>query len=397
MKNHENNLIQVFKYPLTLCVGVILVANLLGYICGTQTDFSDIENRYLTKRPAITFASLADGSFMETFETYSAEQIPFRNALVKGKSFMEMLLGKCENNGIARGEDDYLFDKTLATDDQADKNIKIIEKFIEDSGRDVVVAVAPTSVAIYPERLPKGMPVLDEASLYDSLCDELSECENAHVVDLFDVIKGHKNEDLYYRTDHHWKSMGAYYAYEAICDEIAGVHANMLSGAETNGGAEDYITAVDITSLTKHEANDFYGTFNAKYKGLGVPSDTIEYYDAPIDSYEADGERFESLYDESKLEIYDKYAMFMRGNPGYAKVAASNDGGGKSIIVFKDSYANCLIPYFVFNYDKIEVVDLRYFGGKVGELLSDNPDADILMLYNLSFINEDKHFFKLIK
>lgn len=379
MNNHENSLTVIFKFPLTLCVGIILIANLLGYILGTQTDFSQVENRYLTKRPAITISSLIDGSFMETFETYSAEQIPFRNALVKGKSFMQMLLGKNENNGIVRGSDDYLFDKTLATDDQAEKNVQIIAKFIEGSGRDVIVATAPTAVAVYPERIPKGMPVLDQESLYDSLCAELSDCENAHVVDLFSVLNEHKSEDIYYRTDHHWKSMAAYYAYEAICREINGA------------------TPVDITKLTKHEAYDFYGTFNAKYKGINVPTDTLEYYDVPIESYEADGEVFDSLYDESKLEIYDKYAMFMHGNPGYAQISASNDNTGSSLIIFKDSYANCLIPYFVFNYDTIEIVDLRYYGGKVSELLSGSPNADVLMLYNLSFVNEDKHFFKLIQ
>lgn len=379
----------LIKYPLTVCVGVILIANLLGYIFGTQTDFSDIENRYLTKRPEVKIATLADGSFMETFETYAAEQIPFRNELVKGKAAMEMLLLKCENNGIARGSDDYLFDKVLGIDEQADKNVAILKNFIETSGRDVVVAIAPTSTAVYPERLPKGMPVLDEKELGKRVENSIGPLENAYVVDLFSVMESHKDEEIYYRTDHHWKSAGAYYAYEAICDALSEI-------GKKRGDAES-VLPYDRSLLTSHEAEGFFGTFNAKYKGIGVNPDTIEYYDIPIEAYEADDEVFGSLYDDTKLEIYDKYAMFMHGNPGHALITANNASNGRKLIVFKDSYANSLIPFLAMNYDTIEVADLRYYGESVAKMLEESPDADILMLYNYSFINEDKHFFKLLR
>jgi len=368
----------ILKYPLLICIAIIMVLTLAGYIFLPQTGFSQLENRYLEQRPRLTFEGLKDGSFMSSFEIYSSEQIPLRTFLVKAKSFAQLLLLKCENDGVAKGKDGYLFDKTLATNPQFEKNISIIEKFIWDLGRNVTVAIAPTSTEVNSRRLPAGMPVLDEESMNEYVLNELSSCDNAKVIDVFESLEDYSSEELFYRTDHHWKTMTAYYAYCDICKEF-----------DTE--------PVDIMQLNKNTADDFYGTFYAKYKGIGVKADTIEYFDVPIISYEIADGTYDSLYDLEKLNTYDKYAMFMRGNFGEATVKCENGNEGKSLIVFKDSYANCLIPFFAMNYDTIKIVDLRYFAGSVAELLGENEDADILMLYNYSFISEDNHFYKLVK
>jgi len=366
------------KYPLLIGMTVMIFAMLLGYIFEKQTDFSDMENRFLAKKPSASAETLADGSFMTDFETYTNEQIPLRNQLVKAKSLVQVLIGRCENNSIAKGKDGYLFDKTLKVDDQYAKNVDIITEFIWNSGRKVTVAVAPTSTGINSDKLPNGMPVLDEKQMNEYLLDALSSCDNAGAVDLFGTFEEYSSEDLYYKTDHHWKTMTAYYAYCDICKSLD-------------------ITPVDVTSVDLLTANDFYGTFYAKYKGVNVTPDTIEYLNVPIDSYETEDGTFDSLLDFDKLKTYDKYAMFMHGNFGKSVVNSSNAGDGKSLIVFKDSYANCLIPFLAMNYDTIIVVDLRYLGESAKAILEDNPNADILMLYNYSFINDDKHFYKLLK
>ena len=103
------------------------------------------------------------------------------------------------------------------------------------------------------------------------------------------------------------------------------------------------------------------------------------------------------MYDADRLNTYDKYAMFMHGNDGIAVIETSVDSRPKKneLIIFKDSYANCLIPYLTYDYDKITVIDLRYYADPVNELLSGHPDADILLLYNFMHFNEDNHFYRL--
>ncbi len=342
-----------------------------------QDDFSQMENRYLQKRPKVTLSALSDGSFMDSFETYTNEQIPLRNMFVKCKAACVWLTGASENDGIAKGDDAYLFDKTLATSDQFAKNVASIKSFAEGTDRDIFVAVAPTSVWVNENRLPKGMPVLDEISCSNDLTTALKDVENARMIYLYDVLAEHAKEQLYYRTDHHWTTTGAGYAYGAIADAMG-------------------FDAKDITQYEKHEANDFLGTHYSKYKGLFVESDTIEYYDVPIESLALEKQTVENLIDEEKLSGYDKYAAFMYGNDGRYVVSAPK-GAGRDLIILKDSYANCLIPYLVMNYDSITAIDLRYFGGSVAEELEGNKDADVLLLYNYTFLNDDNHFYKMNK
>ena len=139
-----------------------------------------------------------------------------------------------------------------------------------------------------------------------------------------------------------------------------------------------------------------------------------------------DGISHDGLYDIEKLSVYDKYAMFMYGNPGMAVIERTKGGfagddassaekdvdgdyvgdtgsvpekntQGKSLVLFKDSYANCLIPFLTYNYDRIVIIDLRYFGGVVSEVLSENDEADVLLLYNFMHLSEDSNFYKLMK
>ena len=256
------------------------------------------------------------------------------------------------------------------------KNITAIKNFAKSTDRDIYVAVAPTSTWINEEKLPKGMPVLDEGKCSNELALALKDIPNAHTVSLYDTLEDNNDEQLYYRTDHHWTTKGAGYAYEKIANEMG-------------------LPVKDITEYEKHEAQDFYGTHYAKYKGILVEPDVIEYYDVSIKELELEGRTVDNLIDTDKLSGYDKYAAFMYGNDGKCVVNADK-GIGKDLIIFKDSYANCLIPYLVMNYDNITVIDLRYFGGKVSDELSAGADTDILLLYNWSFINEDNHFYKLV-
>ena len=364
------------EYTLPVVFFGLCIIMLACYLIKPDNDFSDMENRFLQKRPKITMQSLSDGSFMDSFETYTNEQIPLRNMFVKVKAVIVWMTGASENDGIAKGEDGYLFDKVTGISDKVNKNITAIKNFAVSTDRDIYIAVAPTSTWINEEKLPKGMPVLDERKCSSELALALESIPNAHIVDLYDALNDHKDEQIYYRTDHHWTTKGAGYAYEKIDDDMG-------------------LPVKEITEYAKHEADDFYGTHYAKYKGIFVAPDMIEYYDVPIKELELEGRTVDNLIDTDKLSGYDKYAAFMYGNDGKCIVRA-NKGIGKDLIIFKDSYANCLIPYLVMNYDSITVIDLRYFGGKVSDELSAEADADILLMYNWSFINEDNHFYKLV-
>lgn len=371
---------KIIKYPLTLMVGLFLIVMLFVYICKKDAVVSEVENRSLAMRPEISLDGLADGSFMSSFEDYTEDQLPLRDAFIRVKAFCEIILLKTENNGIAKGKDGFLFEKNYELSGQLHKNISAIGNFVKDINRDVYIAIAPTSTRVYEEKIPYGLPVLDEEKASIELNNALSKYENAQVINLYDAIVENPADDrdeLYYRTDHHWTTKGAYKAY---C-EIAG-RMNFVP--------------VDFETLTKNQVDNFYGTFYSKYKGIGIKPDTITYVDVDIESYLADSDEHSSLMDLDKINAYDKYAMFMYGNPGKGLIKTSCHNG-KKLIVLKDSYANSLLPFMACSYENIVVLDLRYFGGSVQETLQENMDADVLLMYNWSFMNEDNHFYKLIK
>ncbi|MBO4901276.1 MAG: hypothetical protein J5518_00590 [Lachnospiraceae bacterium] len=365
------------EYLLLILFGGCVMLTFLLYLILPQNDFSQKENRYLQTRPAITLSGLKDGSFMDKFDTYTTEQLPFRECLVDVKAMLNALTLNRENNDIVLGADGYLFEKCYGKSTQLSKNETAILTFIENAGRPVTVAIAPTASEILKDKVPAGCPQADQSAELKDLYDRIDALPNGNSVDLAAVLAAENagsGVQLYYRTDHHWTTDAAYLAYGEIV------------------GAEN---AVDQASLTRHSVDDFYGTMAAKYKGTDLSSDTLVWYDVPIETFRRSDGDFDTLYDLDKLEIYDKYAMFLRGNDEICTIGAENAKTGRHLIVCKDSYANCLIPFLTYNYDRITVVDLRYYAESLAGLLAEDPDADILLLYNFSFLNEDNHFYRL--
>lgn len=367
---------KILEYPLLVIVCSLLIGMFLMYLFKRDTEFSDIENRYLAAAPSISLVDIKDGVFMQEFETYTGEQVPFRNTLIKVKATAERIMLKCENNGIVAGKEGYLFEKVLYTDAQLQKNEAALESFINNTDRTVAVAIVPNSYEVLKELTPAGFPNIDQGAEIDRFYDRLFTYENCTAVDMQRALHGREGEQIFYRTDHHWTTLGAYYGYEAFC--------------ESTGNSP-----INLSTLKENQISEFYGTYYAKYKGYGVEPDTIHCYDIPILSLTLKSGVKNTLYEMEKASVYDKYAMFLYGNDGLCEIKAENAGNGKQLVIFKDSYANCLIPFLTYNYDTITVVDLRYYGGSVSELLSETESAELLFLYNFSYLNEDKHFYRL--
>jgi len=363
----------IIKYPLTICFTVFILLVFILYFVIPDKEKSEWENRYLAQRPQITLTELSDGSFMTKYEDYINDQIPFRDGFIKLKAVSEAVLLKLENNGIARGKDSYLFTKNTGNTEVFDKNISIIDTFVQSIDNPVTIALAPNACGVISDAVPSGFPNVNQEAKLNEFYGDNSLLSNARVVNLLCALKAHEDEYIYYRTDHHWTTLGAYYAYCEIFDD-----------------------AVEKSSLSESNSDEFLGTLYAKYKGLNVKADTITYYDIPVKSYKTDDEERDGLYDFDKLSVFDKYGMFMWGNFGRCDIK-TNTENGRSAVVFKDSYANSLIPFMTYNYEYITVIDLRYYAGSVKELMEESGTADVLFIYNFDFMNEDNHFYKLMK
>ena len=371
---------EIGKYKFTVIMAVVMLAICIAYVFRSEPVFSVSENRYLSGRPKMTLSGLADGSFMDAFELYVKEQLPLRDALIKLKAVCSEGQFKNENNGIIRGKDGYLFEKLISTDPQLYKNEAAISNFVKETDRNINVCIIPNSFEIMTDKVPAGFPNISEEKEINAFYEKLGAFPNVKTIDMYKTLRSHKDEYIYYRTDHHWTTQGAYHGYRKLCDEMG------LKGMDIN----------DISDL-KRETGDFYGTFYSKYKGTGIAPDVLTYYDIKVKGYRAGDEDHDSLYDLDKLNIYDKYAMFMYGNEGLSVVESevTEDNKDKELIIFKDSYSNCLIPFLTYDHEKIYVVDLRFYKDPVSDLLEAHKGADVLLLYNFSHFNEDNHFYRL--
>ena len=214
--------------------------------------------------------------------------------------------------------------------------------------------------------MPKGAPVRDQSADLKWVREQLS--ANVNCIDITRTLKQHVDEGLYYKTDHHWTSKGASLGFEAAAADL---------------GIDDPVTTYDIYTVT----GDFSGTL-ASTSGYHSAKDTIEIY-APknletqyLVSDSDQSEKRPTVYDKSALDEKDKYQVFFGGNHATVDITTANDVKDR-LLVFKDSYANCFVPFLIPYYNEIVMVDPRYYYENVQTLTDSKGITDVLFLYNM--------------
>ncbi len=352
----------------------ILISTMIICLVKPTATFSENENRYLAKLPVFSAESLVSGEFTKQIEKYSTDQFPFRSTIVSLKAHAEKLLGKKESGGVFFASDGYLIEKPSSDNlNILSSNINSINK-LSSLGYNTSVALVPTAFEIHCDKLPYGAytPVQkDAANLASKLCSQ----SNVNFIDPTSTLDAHKNEYIYFRTDHHQTSYGSYLVYKHLCEKLN-------------------IDAYDESEFTKLDLSDeFYGTMWSKAPLFDTSPDTISVYEPnfKIDykvKYVAENKVSDSLYEKSWLDKKDKYAMFLDANHPIVQISSSNKNG-KKLAVFKDSYANSILPFLSLHYEELYIIDLRYFNTNPISYLDENNIDDVLVLYNTSnFISD---------
>lgn len=366
---------KLMQYPLIIVFFMSIIIVMIADMTAKERHFSELENKRLKQKPAFNRASFLSNKWTVEYGEYIKEQFVLRDEWINLYAFFEnVLFQKKEINGVLIGKDKMLFKRlfTLSESEekQAIQNTETIKEFAKAHSGKVTFMLVPTASLIYPENLPSQAPMYPQEEFIKQVYREVE--ENADVIDLVQLLKENKDRYIYYRTDHHWTTDGAYLAYEAYCKK-----KNLIPGV--------YKDRVQV--------NGFYGSNYSSCRQWNAKPDQLIYYDLPnkMTFYKVVGEHaFEvdyagSMYHTKKLQTMDKYGMFLGGNNGYSTIKGNGKG---SILIIKDSYANCFIPFLVDNYAQIEVIDLRNYNYSVESLLNNNYD-DILIMYNFqSFISD---------
>ena len=361
---------------------ILFFALLFGFsvlnVFWPKRTLSELENRKLAQLPSFSWNALFSGDLFEDFSSYVQDQVAFRDGWIDLQSdFNALCLQKVEQNGILLGKDHWMFTKNFGTPDtkQLDKNVKAVAEFGTRYPGRVTFLLAPSASVIYPEELPFAAPMVDENSMLDDIFAAVS--PSASVIDLRPVYTAAKEDYLYYRTDHHWTTHGAYLAYQQFC---------ALKG----------LTTFDLSAHEAVEVPDFYGTHYSSTRFWNVEPDTITYYplDNPMTVYQVNGEadfstaETANMIDTAKFDTRDKYAAFLGDNNGYSVIEGDGEG---SILVIKDSYANSFVPYLTANYAKIGVIDFRNYSFGPDSIIEQEGYDQILVLYNFqTFLTDTK-------
>lgn len=363
--------------------GMIFMVLLLGLAgkeaLSHQRTYSPVEKRELQTRPEISITKVLDGRFQKKYESYLRDQFPGRDHWVSFQTDMELFMGKNEIHNVYIGKNHYLLEHYTEKEfdpQQISKNLQALEKFVGKTKQnaDVHVMMVPTKSWVLREKLPAFAPHYKEQKFYDALQQKL-EKEDV-LISVEPVLDAHKEEEIYYRTDHHWTTLGAWYAYEQYTKAVGGD----LQRAQ---GKKKF----------RCISKDFYGTTYAKIN-YARQADKIEIYE-PADKlrvvYNMGEKKTKTLYDFSFLKTADQYSVFTGGNQAVLEITGGIKNG-KTLLLIKDSFANSILPFLAEDYEKLVVVDLRQLNVSGDRLLEMFSPTDILILYNSAQFAQDKEF-----
>ena len=346
-------------------------------------DFSEQENRVLEPAPAFSLESLFAKKFTTQFESYTTDQFPFRDSWTTAKARCELAIGKEENKGVYLCAGGTLIEAFEAPDKtQLDTNIAAVKSFAENSSVPVYFALIPGNSEIHSDIIPENAP-------NDSQKDVIDYCypnSGANNIDIYSDLAAHSGEYIFYRTDHHWTSLGAYYGYEALMEAMS-------------------YSPTPLSDFAPQTVSDeFYGTVYSKSGMSWVKPDSIEIFAeqdeaTQVTNYLTNEPASGALYDDSFLDKKDKYSMFMGGNTPLVTIKTKNTDA-PSILIIRDSYMDSLIPYLQNNFSEIYVMDLRYYKTQLAEstvsdYVDENGIDEVLVCYSVYNFGTDTNLFLL--
>lgn len=371
-------------YSNTVIFLILIFGFTIASIISPERGFSENENRVLASRPEFSWENLFEGTYITDYETYVTDQFVLRDAWIGLKTRVELALLKKDINGVYFGKDGYLIEKLEESEiDQEllEKNTNRLEQFVgrykELLGEEHVYAmIVPTAFEILSEKLPPFATGFDQGAYLDRLSAILGD----NFIDLRDSLNAHDDEEIFYKTDHHWTVNGAFYAYQTWAD------------------------AMGFTPLSKSDftikvvSEDFLGTIYSKVN-VKVPADKMEIYDTTNSyqvEYNMDGNIKNSLYEFRHLNTKDKYAMYLNGNNPVVEINTENKNN-KKLLIIKDSYAHCFAPFAVNHFETTYMVDLRYLSMPMSQFIREYGITDVLVLYNTNSFIKDKNLLFMVR
>jgi len=381
---------------------VLCVLTVVAFIIPLRPTVSEAEKRELTKFPAFSAETLLSGEYFDEITLWFSDTFPGRETWLTISDYTKQLHGYAEVSevdsnfvdqlldpentgekrpeapdvteapvatptpegwgGIDAGEEevhmggiiqigDSAFNRSGFSKTASERYSKSLSKLgdkLEEKGARLISAPAPIALGIMVEpQYLKKLNSTDPKIIIDYMHDAMS--DSVVTVDTVSALQAHNDEYLFFRTDHHWTALGAYYAYEAVCKELGKEPAKLEDFEVLDQGA-------------------FHGSHYSKVKYVNkLREDTCIAYIPPGDittiiHHDWGKEEGKVIHDKRKSKKRNKYLGFL-GND-YPLMELTNNSLPEDAgicLIIKDSYGNCFAPYFTQNYHKVYVLDYRKY------------------------------------
>lgn len=366
------------RFAPTVVFAVFIFAMAIWFVINPKADYSSSEKRYLQKFPTTNFETVSSGKFGEEFENYFADHFPARNMWVGFNAYYTLCTGNNGAGGVYLCKDGYLINEPVTTENNLKKNIGAIVDFKNKVDADITVMLAPSTGYIADDVLPPVHNFYNDDEYFNNAKRTL----NNSGIDFCDLRETFKNEykngtQLYYKTDHHWNTAGAYTAYAKLCSQLG-------------------IEPISKSALNTETYKGFYGTTYSTSGFWLTDPDTIQVWSNPENGSNirvkiAEGnnsEEYGSMYFYNHLDEDDKYPVFLDGNHALTEITNTNAEGG-TILLIKDSFSHSLAPFLAENYSKVIMVDMRYYKQDVSEIVKAENPEEVIVLYGIDNLATD--------
>lgn len=359
------------KATVVLFVGIVYSFAALLLLL-PKNVYSEDENRYLATLPELSLDKVMSGQWMDELEQFVDDQFPARLKWIEIKTNIELALGKKESNGVyITDEGHYIESFKRYDEEQLQKNVNALnalsEQLKEKYGMSLQVMLVPTASTVLAHTLPSYHLEINQFEEIQKLANEKFE-----LISVNEMLDAHKDEYIYYFTDHHWTSLGAYYGYKAWKPETMPLDSYLSETLST----------------------EFLGTLYSKVKVKPDQKDMMTAYYLEGEQqveYNLSGQLKNTFYERSYLAKKDKYSVYFNGNQPVTKIKGYGSNG--KLLIVKDSYANTFAQFAVADYEEVHLIDLRSFNMELSQYIDMMQIDEVLVLYNFKNFTEDKNLY----
>lgn len=344
-----------------------------------KEDFSPKEKRFLQKFPDFSYSSLVDKQFEKGFESYINDHMVMRDEFMGLNSYSNLLTLNNGADGVYLCSNGYLINEPKSNE-RLSLNLSVSSEFAKKTGIDTTLMIVPSTGYIMDNVLPfNHREYLDDD--YFKQINTYCKQNNLKSVDLRNNFKNNKNSiQIYYKTDHHWTTAGAFLSYNILC--------------ETWG-----ITPISTDKFLIEKHKGFLGTTYNTSAFWYTDSDTLEIWNniknRSTCSITANGKttEYNSMYFKTNLNGADKYEVFLNGNNPITIVKNPNSKNKEKLLIIKDSFSHCLTPFLSEHFSQITLVDMRYYKKTVSEEICKNTKFDkALICFGIDNFISDKDY-----